>query len=714
MKLSSKKKQAPGAQHPSEIPAQFQTPPLFPAPSDFAQLHHLINHLNLPVWLKTRQDIPYLNRAMAQFVGSDLTQQDNEQWLNFIHPEDIGCFMALWRAAQLNGQSFKKSCRIRHSQLGYRMCAVQVDFPPDAQPPFQWLLSWTDIHDCYEQQQQLTRQVTAQNKMLDASADSIKILTPDGKVTYMNRSGCLALGVPVAEQKFGMPWLELLPEEVRACGACALTQAAQGKNARFAGNSAVAGQAPQYWDNILTPVLDEHGATQHILCVSRDISQQKIAESRLQQATEEDELTGLLNRRAFNQIFRASLQDAQAQGQLVGLLLIDLDYFKHVNDTLGHSAGDHLLQTLGQRFQSCFAANITVARLGGDEFAILVPELQDQAQLMEVAQLAWMQMELPISYAGQYINGGMSIGCSMFPRDAQSASNLLKCADIALNDLKSSGRGGIRMFNQAMFEALEITTRQLTLARSILKSDRIAPFYQPKVLLSSAQVIGFEALLRWHDQNGRLQLPSNIYAAFHDYELASGISEVMQAKIFQDIRQWMAAGLEVLPISINAAPVEFLRDDYAEKLLQRIQQYGIPHHTVELEITEQSLSERGANYVRRALNLLKQSGIQISLDDFGTGHSSLTRLKDYPVDCIKIDRNFVERMTLDRSALAIVKAITQLGDSISLDILVEGIETAEQLEVLKACHCLKGQGFYFYRPMSYADATALLLPRKGG
>jgi len=198
------------------------------------------------------------------------------------------------------------------------------------------------------------------------------------------------------------------------------------------------------------------------------------------------------------------------------------------------------------------------------------------------------------------------------------------------------------MFNQAMFEALEITTRQLTLARSILKSDRIAPFYQPKVLLSSAQVIGFEALLRWHDQNGRLQLPSNIYAAFHDYELASGISEVMQAKIFQDIRQWMAAGLEVLPISINAAPVEFLRDDYAEKLLQRIQQYGIPHHTVELEITEQSLSERGANYVRRALNLLKQSGIQISLDDFGTGHSSLTRLKDYPVDCIKIDRNFVD------------------------------------------------------------------------
>lgn len=711
MKSSSKNNLDTYVQYDAEISIQFQPAPFFTLPSDMTNFHHLINHLNVPIWLKTTHMVPYLNHAMVQYLGSDLTQQDNEQWLNFMHPEDFEHFIVLWRKALQLSQSFKKECRIKHCQSGYRMCSVQVDFPIDEQPLFEWLVSLTDIHDYYEKQHHLNQQIATQNKMLDASVDCIKILSSEGNVVHMNRSGCLALGVPVTEKKFGMPWLNLLPEETHPAGEMALTEVAQGKKAHFVGRSVLHTQE-QYWENTLTPVIDEHGITQNILCVSRDISQLRIAEEKLHQVTDEDELTGLLNRRAFNKLFKITLQNAAEQGQLVGLLLIDLDHFKHVNDTLGHTAGDHLLQTLGHRFQSCFHTSITVSRLGGDEFAILVPELQSEAQLLNIAQQAWTQLELPISDLGQYINGGMSIGCAVFPRDAQNTSNLLKCADIALNDLKSSGRGGIRMFNQSMFETLDMVTKQLTLARSILKSDNILPFYQPKVLLNGGQVIGFEALLRWYDQNGNLQLPSNIYAAFQDYELASSISEVMQTKIFKDIQQWQAQGLEILPISINAAPVEFLRDDYAEKLLQRIAEYNIPHNIIEIEITEQSLSERGSNYARRALTLLKQSGIQISLDDFGTGYSSLTRLNNYPIDCIKIDKNFVDRMALDQSALAIVKAITQLGASVSLEILVEGIENIEQLEILKTCQCLKGQGFYFYRPLCLADATALLLPKK--
>ena len=218
----------------------------------------------------------------------------------------------------------------------------------------------------------------------------------------------------------------------------------------------------------------------------------------------------------------------------------------------------------------------------------------------------------------------------------------------------------------------------------------------------------FEALLRWKDQHHQVQLPSRIFCAFQDYELASRISETMQLKVFEDMTQWQEQGLEVLPISINAAPVEFLRDDYAEKLLERLSRFDISADKVELEITEQSLSERGANYVIRALNLLKQAGIHISLDDFGTGHSSLTRLQEYPVDCIKIDRNFVERLNTDPSALAIVKAITQIGSSIELDVLVEGIENTEQLSTLINCDCQIGQGFYFYRPMAGSAAQQLL------
>ena len=339
-----------------------------------------------------------------------------------------------------------------------------------------------------------------------------------------------------------------------------------------------------------------------------------------------------------------------------------------------------------------------------------MPNLSDESELLQIAKTARLQLDIPICYAGQYINGGMSTGCAIYPRDAQNSSTLLQCADVALNDLKISGRGGIRMFKSSMFKAIELATKQLALARAIIQNDKIVPFYQPKVRLTDAKVIGFEALLRWYDKEGRIQLPSHIFSSFQDYELATRISEIMQLKVFQDMTQWLDSGMQLLPISINAAPVEFLRDNYAETLLNRLAQFNIPHDMVEIEITEQSLSERGSDYVIRALNLLKKAGIHISLDDFGTGHSSLTRLRNYPVDCLKIDRNFIENMHDDPSAMAIVKAISQIGASISLNILVEGIEHLEQLDALKACDCHIGQGFYFHRPMAFDHITALLQP----
>jgi len=463
---------------------------------------------------------------------------------------------------------------------------------------------------------------------------------------------------------------------------------------------------PQYEKNILR--LGEDESTYNILNSSRDMGQQKIAAENIQQTIELDELTGLYNRPAFNYILKKTIQDAQHRQQSVGCLLIDLDYFKHINDTLGHSAGDYLLQILGQRLSNCFSQPVVVSRVGGDEFALIVPHLNDESELLNLAKIARQQLDTPICYAGQYINGGMSIGCAIYPRDAKNSSTLLRCADVALNDLKLSGRGGIRMFKNAMFKNLELTTRQLSLARAIIHNDKIFPVYQPKVNLADGKVISFEALLRWHDDEEQIQLPAHISCAFQDYELATRISEIIQLKVFQDMSQWLDAGLEVLPISINAAPVEFLRDNYAETLLNRLAQFKIPYSLIDIEITEQSLSKRGADYVLRALKLLKQAGLSISLDDFGTGHSSLTRLRDYPVDCLKIDRNFIENIPDNRSDLAIVKAISQIGASISLDILVEGIETRAQVEVLQACDCHTGQGFYFYHPMIFQEATQLL------
>lgn len=680
--------------------------------SELIQLQKLIDALPQPLWVSSKTHLHYFNAAMTDYLGVNLNEPDNMPWQSFIHTEDLQLFSKLWHAALDQHQNFETQCRIKRSDTHYRMCTLAVKFHHAPEHLLQWAVSLTDVHDYFEIQQQLSQIVSTQENMLDASADCIHIVSPEGQIRHSNQCcGLIAETETVTQaQESSLSWLNRLAPEARKSGQRALKQAALGLNSRFSSKTQSKDQPIQYWDHLLTPILDQHNITQSILCVSRNISQQKIAETRLKEAIKRDELTGLYNRSTFYKTFKQVLLKAQQQQTKAGLLLIDLDYFRHINDTLGHIAGDHLLHVLGQRFQACFGPNTIVARLGGDEFAVLVKNLESEEQLLATAQLAYSQLDQPINYIGDSISSAMSIGCAIYPRDALNTSNLLKCADIALNDLKNSGRGGIRMFNQDMCGSLENMTKQLTLARKIILADQIIPYYQPKVRLSDGVVIGFEALLRWQDQDQQVQLPSEIFGAFQDYELASRISETMQLKVFADMSRWQAQGLDLLPISINAAPVEFLRDDYAEKMLARLSNFDIPAHKVELEITEQSLSEHGANYVIRALNLLKQAGIQISLDDFGTGHSSLTRLQDYPVDCIKIDRNFVERMNSDPSALAIVKAITQIGSSIALDVLVEGIENTEQLDTLIHCDCQIGQGFYFYRPMAGASAQALLQP----
>ena len=680
--------------------------------SELIQLQKLIDALPQPLWVSSKTHLHYFNAAMTDYLGVNLNEPGNISWQSFIHTEDLQLFSKLWHAALDQHQNFETQCRIKRSDTHYRMCTLAVKFHHDPEDVLQWAVSLTDVHDYFEIQQQLSQIVSTQENMLDASADCIHIISPEGQIRHSNQCcGLIAETETVAQaQESSLSWLNRLAPEARKSGQRALKQAALGLNSRFSSKTQSKDQPIQYWDHLLTPILDQHNITQSILCVSRNISQQKIAETRLKEAIKRDELTGLYNRSTFYKTFKQVLLKAQQQQTKAGLLLIDLDYFRHINDTLGHIAGDHLLHVLGQRFQACFGPNTIVARLGGDEFAVLVKNLESEEQLLATAQLAYSQLDQPINYIGDSISSAMSIGCAIYPRDALNTSNLLKCADIALNDLKNSGRGGIRMFSQDMCGSLENMTKQLTLARKIILADQIIPYYQPKVRLSDGVVIGFEALLRWQDQDQQVQLPSEIFGAFQDYELASRISETIQLKVFADMSRWQAQGLDLLPISINAAPVEFLRDDYAEKMLARLSNFDIPAHKVELEITEQSLSEHGANYVIRALNLLKQAGIQISLDDFGTGHSSLTRLQDYPVDCIKIDRNFVERMNSDPSALAIVKAITQIGSSIALDVLVEGIENTEQLDTLIHCDCQIGQGFYFYRPMAGASAQALLQP----
>ncbi|NIE96263.1 EAL domain-containing protein [Acinetobacter sp. Tr-809] len=668
---------------------------------------NVYNSIPSLVWLLSEQgDAYFFNSISQEYIGFNNLEHFAKNWVDLIYLDDISLFQSEWEQAFSCQSPFQLECRLKHRSGAYRWFLLSAKFL-EAEGEGYWFINSVDIHETKQYQQNLVQCINAQTNMLDNSIDCIKLLEADGSLLHVNKTGCIALNIPEHHQRFGMKWAELLPSEIRSKATYALKMALKGKTARFRGMSGD-GAERQYWDNLLTPILNDQGQIVQVLCLSRDVTTQRQTEIQLRLSSELDELTGLYNRRFFKQQLRRSLYRHKKVGKLVGLMLLDLDYFKHINDTLGHAAGDHLLRVLSKRIENILPDNTFVARLGGDEFAVVVNGINTEVELEKVALDVSRQLEAPITYAGNLINGSMSIGCAIYPRDAKDSANLMKCADTALNDLKATGRGGFRMFNQQMQVAAQNIAIQLNQARHIIRDDLIVPFYQPKVRLTDTKVVGFEALLRWQTEDKHIHSPNNIEQAFQDYLLATKISDAMQNKVFKDIAMWIEQGLEVVPVSINAAPVEFLKDNYAERLLQRLNLYKIPYHLVEIEITEHILDDRGSDYVVRALNLLKQHGVKISLDDFGTGHSSLTRLRDYPVDCLKIDCDFIRQMNEDDAILAIVQAIIALGPKLSLDIVAEGIENTEQLDALKLSACSIGQGYLFSPAVDVEQATAML------
>lgn len=675
---------------------------------DFKNTLNLLPHF-LWAW---KGNIGYFNTAMKEYLGVDKDYLNDLEWMRFFHPDDAEHIHVLWNNAKKTGRRFEKECRIKNQSGDYIWFHMVGEYHLKQKQYLDWVVSFTNIHDRVIKLREATHMLRINSEMLDISLDCIKTMTPSGQLIHMNRSGCLALFGQEKVNEFGMNWCDLLPLAMRKKAQQAINTAAKGKIARFVGKTVNTNQIT-YWDNILTPVMNDLGETISILCVSRDITSNSIADQKVKILSEYDELTGLTNRRTFKNQLKQCLINAKEKKSHLGIIFIGLDYFKNINDILGHSAGDHLLQVLSKRFRKCLNINAYFSRIGGDEFAVIVPNINKTKDLELAALKVLEQNDLPITFSGKIINGGMSIGCALYPQDATDVIGLMKCADTALSDLKERGRGGIRLYNPEMLEFTKKKTAQLYTARSILRENRIEPFYQAKVRLDNQQLIGFEALLRWREDDKSIQYPVSIFEAFGDYELATKISEIMHVKIFSDMAVWIKSGLNLVPVSINVSPVEFMRNNYAELLIQRLEYYQIPINLIEIEITEHVFSENSSDHIIRALKKLKEYGLRISLDDFGTGHSSMTHLRDYPVDCLKIDCSFVGRMNEDKSIKSIVEGIARLGPILSLDVIAEGIETLEQAKALELLGCKYGQGFLFGRAVCADYARILLINMSG-
>jgi diguanylate cyclase (GGDEF)-like protein/PAS domain S-box-containing protein len=445
-----------------------------------------------------------------------------------------------------------------------------------------------------------------------------------------------------------------------------------------------------------------------VIMTARDVTDEKTAEERVRWTASHDPLTRLANRSLFQEKLDEAIRGAVAEGSAVGLLLLDMDHFKQVNDTLGHDAGDKLLTLFAEQLRAVVRANDTVARLGGDEFAIVMPDIYTEQSLIQLSRSIQERLRQPFVHEGRLLDCRVSIGGSVFPRHGRTSEELLKNADVALYAAKAGGRGMLSLFEPRMRDDVRRRSSMIQLARNAIRDDRIVPYYQPKLDLATRSIVGFEALLRWRTPQGRIGLPASLEAAFEDLELAAAISDRMIERVIADMRGWLDRGIDFRSIAVNAAAAEFRRDNFAERVLDQLGRAEIPTRCFQLEVTETVFLGRGAEYVHRALALLSMRGVKIALDDFGTGYASLRHLKQFPVDIIKIDQSFVRDMDVDPGDEAIVSAVINLGRSLGIKVVAEGIENENQEHRLLELRCDTGQGFLFSRAVAASRVPGLV------
>lgn len=653
------------------------------------------------------------NHRFCQILGQNAENVLGCDVKDLTHPDDLTWNLPLLHRKAKDGTPFQVEKRYVRRDGSSVWCRVSISFVLRSTGEVESsLIVAEDISDRKEAEAALRASELLYRSVLEASADCIRITGLDGRLEMMNTPGLCAMEIENFEAVRGCISVELWPCESRATVEAAVSDARTGKSARFSAFGPTAKGTPKWWDVVVSPICDEEGQVRKILTISRDNTIQRSVAAQVKWASEHDPLTGLANRRAFEARLQSAIIRAMQRDTEVGLLLLDLDHFKNVNDTLGHAAGDHLLSAYGRLLKTCVRGGDFVARIGGDEFAVILKGGSGELDLLKAGDAILVRLQMPIKFDGRVMSVGTSIGAALFPRDALTANELVISADSALYALKDSGRGGTTMFHPNMRHHAQLMSSQLSLARSAITKKSVEPHYQQKVNLSTGKIVGFEALLRWRHVTRGIQHPATVAEAFKDYELASKIGKLMQCRVFSDMRGWLDRELEVGFIAINAAPVEFLRDDFAERLLDGMQEQLIPPHLVEVEITEHVFLERGSIFVDRALKELSRAGVRIALDDFGTGYSSLSHLRDYPVDVVKIDRSFIDKITTDGEVRAIVRAVIDLATSLNIEVVAEGVETEGQRQLLVQQRCGIGQGYLFGRAIEADEVPYLLEPHR--
>jgi diguanylate cyclase (GGDEF)-like protein len=420
-----------------------------------------------------------------------------------------------------------------------------------------------------------------------------------------------------------------------------------------------------------------------------------------------DSLTNLPNRVLLNDRIAQAIFLANRHGTTLAVLFLDLDNFKHINDSLGHTIGDQLLQSVARNLCDCVRSSDTVSRQGGDEFVILVTEDKFAEDVAVAAEKILAVLAVPQSIARHDLHVTTSIGISLYPADGRDAETLIKNADIAMYQAKEKGRNNYQFFKSDMnVRAVERQAIEANL-RNALKRRQFVLHYQPKINLETGMITGAEALLRWEHPEWGTVMPDRFVSIAEDCGLIVPIGRWVLREACAQARRWQEAGLQPVSVAVNISALEFRHNDFVEGLRAILNETGLEPHCLQLEITE-SVLMRNAKSSTEILKNLKDIGVQLAVDDFGTGYSSLSYLHKFPIDVLKIDKSFVQDIDSNNDNGIIVSAVIAMGTSLQQHVVAEGVEDNLQLAFLKAHHCEEGQGYFFSRPLVAEQFTALL------
>lgn len=458
----------------------------------------------------------------------------------------------------------------------------------------------------------------------------------------------------------------------------------------------------------INAVQDEHGTVQHYIGVYSDPGRYEASQRRIEYLATHDDLTGLPNRFLFNDRVRQAIARAAERGEQLAVMFVDLDEFKLINDTLGHALGDEMLQVIAQRLCDSLRGCDTVARLGGDEFAVLI----EHTTVAEAEALAQRVVELlgaPLAVSDRVLYVGASLGIGLYPLHGRDSATLLQVADVAMYAAKAKGKRTYHFYTSELKLAMDQQMHLELGLRWAIERGELRLLYQPQVHLVTGEVVGIEPLVRWQRPGGAWLMPAAFIPVAEKNGLIDGIGLWVAREACRQAVAWQRAGYQVPRMALNVSAAQFRHPGLAGLMSRLLAEHGLDPSRFVIELTESALMADPES-AHQQLRQIKQAGLRVSIDDFGTGHSSLSCLRRYPLDELKIDRSFIADLEHSTRDLAVLRSILNLSQALELSVVVEGVETHGQLALLRELGCTVAQGFLFSRPVS-AEAALRWLPR---